>query len=187
MPERKSEQKKTKEDKKEPERKIVIFGGRVENIPIDKVDVEILRILANNGRMNSTEIASKINSTERKVIYRMKNLEKLGIILGYTTSLNLELLDMQFFKATIDLNLLSQDEKNKLIEYCRINPNVGFFVFCVGSWPFEAEFIVKNNKQFYGVIDDLRQKFPEIKGFETIIFPIEYKFDWMPLCYKSEN
>ncbi|MBS3075239.1 Lrp/AsnC family transcriptional regulator [Candidatus Pacearchaeota archaeon] len=174
-------------EKDEFERKIVIFGGRVENIPIDKVDVEILRILANNGRMNSTEIASKINSTERKVIYRMKNLEKLGIILGYTTSLNLELLDMQFFKATIDLNLLSQDEKNKLIEYCRINPNVGFFVFCVGSWPFEAEFIVKNNKQFYGVIDDLRQKFPEIKGFETIIFPIEYKFDWMPLCYKSEN
>ena len=163
-----------------------MFGDRVENILIDKIDVEILRILANNGRMNSTEIARKIKSTERKVIYRMKNLEKVGIILGYTTSLNLELLDMQFFKATIDWKLLSHEEKDKLIEYCKSNPNLGFFVFCVGSWPFEAEFIVKNNKQFYEIIGDIRQKFPEIKGFETIIFPIEYKFDWMPLCYKAE-
>jgi DNA-binding Lrp family transcriptional regulator len=173
-------------EKEKAIRKLVMFGDRVENILIDKIDVEILRILANNGRMNSTEIARKIKSTERKVIYRMKNLEKVGIILGYTTSLNLELLDMQFFKATIDWKLLSHEEKDKLIEYCKSNPNLGFFVFCVGSWPFEAEFIVKNNKQFYEIIGDIRQKFPEIKGFETIIFPIEYKFDWMPLCYKAE-
>mgnify|MGYP001559085816 CR=1 FL=1 len=174
-------------EKNSTERKIFRFGGRVENIPIDKTDIEILKILANNGRMNSTEIARKINSTERKVIYRMKNLEKIGIILGYTTSLNLDLLDMQFFKATINLNLLSPEEKRKLIEYCKIIPNLGFFVFCVGSWPFEAEFIVKNNKQFYDIIDEFRQKFPEIKGFETIIFPKEYKFDWMPLCYSTED
>lgn len=173
-------------EKEKAIRKLVMFGDRVENILIDKIDVEILRILANNGRMNYTEIARKIKSTERKVIYRMKNLEKVGIILGYTTSLNLELLDMQFFKATIDWKLLSHEEKDKLIEYCKSNPNLGFFVFCVGSWPFEAEFIVKNNKQFYEIIGDIRQKFPEIKGFETIIFPIEYKFDWMPLCYKAE-
>ena len=171
-------------EKEKHERKIVIFGGRIENIPVDKTDVEILRILANNGRMSFTEIARKIDSTERKVLYRMKNLEKKGIILGYTTSLNLELLDMQFFKATINLSLLSVDEKNKLIEYCRKNPNIGFFVFCVGSWPFEAEFIVKNNKEFYDIMEDLRQNFPKIKGFETIIFPVEHKFDWMPLCYE---
>ncbi|MDP2925731.1 MAG: Lrp/AsnC family transcriptional regulator [Nanoarchaeota archaeon] len=174
-------------EKNTGERKIVIFGERVENIPIGKEDVEILRILANNARMNSTEIASKIKSTERKVIYRIKNLEKLGIILGYTTSLNLELLNMQFFKATVNLNLLTNEEKNKLVDYCKNNPHIGFFVFCVGSWPFEIEAIVKDNKQFYSILDDLRQKFPEIKGFETIIFPIEYKFDWMPLCYKAEN
>lgn len=167
-------------------RKLSMFGGKVENISIDKEDVEILRILANNGRMNSTEIAGKINSTERKVIYRIKNLEKLGIILGYTTSLNLESLNMQFFKATINLNLLTIKEQNKLIEYCKNNPNIGFFVFCVGSWPFEIEAIVKDNKQFYSLLDDLRQKFPEIKGFETIIFPSEHKFDWMPLCYEAE-
>lgn len=169
------------------ERKLVVFGEKVENIPIDQEDVEILKILANNGRMNSTEIAGKIKSTERKVIYRIKNLKKLGIILGYTTSLDLELLDLQFFKATVNLNLLTNAEKSKLVDYCSNNPYIGFFVFCVGSWPFEIEAIVKDNKQFYALIDDMRQKFPEIKGFETILFPVEYKFDWMPLCYKVES
>jgi len=174
------------ENKKEG-RKMVCFGGKVENIPIDKTDVEILKILANNGRINSTEIARKINSTERKVIYRMRSLEKLGIILGYTTSLDLERLNMQFFKATINLNLLSNEEKIKIIEYCKNNSNIGFMIFCVGSWPLELEFIVKDNKHFYDIMDDIRQKFPEIKGFETIIFPVEYKFDWMPLCYKTDK
>ncbi|VVB79514.1 HTH-type transcriptional regulator Ptr1 [uncultured archaeon] len=168
------------------ERKIAIFGGETSDLKIDKIDVEILRVLANNARMNAVDIALKTKTTERQVIYRMRQLEKIGVILGYTTSLNLDLLDMQFFKATINLNNLNLEERNKVMNYCKSNPNIGFLIFCVGSWPLELEMIVRDNKQFYDLMADFREKFPEVKGYDTIIFPTEYKFDWMPLCYKAE-
>lgn len=167
--------------------KITYVGGAIENIRIDRIDVEILKILANNARMSSTEIARRINSTERIVVYRIKELERKKIILGYTTSLNLELLGMQFFKAIVNLNFISKETKEKIITYCQNNPNMGFFIFCAGSWPLELELIVKDNREFYYEMEELRRAFSEIKGYETIIFPIEHKFDWMPLCYKPES
>ena len=174
-----------------PEKKlrsrVALVGGRVENIPVDKTDVEILRILANNGRMPATEIARRLKLTQKIVLYRMKQLEEKKIILGYTTSLDLEKLSMQFFKAFVYFNTMSKQLKAKLLEYMKGNKHVGFFVFCVGSWPYEVELIVKDNTEFYAVMDDFREHFPEMKGYETLIFPKEYKFDWMPLCYEATN
>jgi len=167
--------------------KVSYVGGKIDNMKIDKVDVEILKILANNARLSATEIARKINSSENVVIYRIKQLEKKEIILGYSTSLNLEILDMQFFKATISLNMMSEQTRKKVIDYCKNHKSIGFFVFCVGSWPLELELIVKDNKEFYEVMDDFREKISEVKGYDTIIFPKEYKFNWMPLCYRVEN
>jgi len=174
-----------------PEKKlrsrIALVGGRVENIPVDKTDVEILRILANNGRMPATEIARRLALTQKIVLYRMKQLEEKKIILGYTTSLDLEKIGMQFFKAIVYFNTISKQLKTKLLEYMKENKHIGFFVFCVGSWPYEVELIVKDNTQFYEVMDNFREQFPEIKGYETLIFPKEYKFDWMPLCYEAAS
>lgn len=167
--------------------KIVHVGGEIADSNIDKIDVEILRTLANNARISAIDLAEKIGTTQKVVLYRMKKLEEKEIILGYTTSLNLEKLGMQFFKATVNFNVMGKSIKKKVVEYCRSNPNIGFFIFCVGSWPLELELIVKDNKQFYEVMDRFREAFPEMKGYDTIIFPKEYKFDWMPLCYKPSK
>jgi len=165
--------------------KIVYVGGEISDSKIDKTDVEILRILANNVRISAIDLAEKIGTTQKVVLYRIKQLEEKQIILGYTTSLNLEKLSVQFFKATVNFNIMAKSIKKRVIEYCRSSPNIGFLIFCVGSWPLELESIVKDNKEFYEVMDKFREAFPEMKGYDTIIFPKEYKFDWMPLCYKA--
>lgn len=167
--------------------KISYVGEEITNSDIDQKDVEILRIIANNARMPAIDIAKKINSTQKIVLYRLKQLENKRIILGYTASLNLEVLDMQFFKATISFNVLQEKTKQKIIEYCRNDPNINFLIFCVGALPVELEIIVHNNNQFYDVMDRFKETFPEMKGYETIIFPKEYKFDWMPLCYEANQ
>lgn len=167
--------------------KIVYVGGKTEDFRIGKLDVEILRVLANNGRMKANEIARKVKSTQRIVIYRMKQLEHENIILGYTTSLNLELFKTQFFKATVNFNVMTPVLKKRIIEYCKNDPRIGFLIFCVGNWPLELELIVKDNKEFYEVMDRFREAFPEMRGYETIIFSKEHKFDWMPLCYEPQQ
>ena len=167
--------------------KICWIGGDTQDINIGKLDVELLRLLANNARMNSAELARKLKTTQRIVIYRMKQLEEQGIILGYTTSLDLETLKMQFFKTTVLFNVMTEKLKKKITEWCRQTPEIGFFIFCVGSWPLELEIIVKDNRQLYDVMDKFKEQFPEMRGYETVIFPKEYKFDWMPLCYEAQK
>ena len=165
--------------------KIVYVGGEISDLKIDKTDVEILKVLANNARISAIDLAEKIGTTQKVVLYRIKQLEEKQIILGYTTSLNLEKLSVQFFKATINFNIMTKAIKKRVVEYCRNSSNIGFLIFCVGSWPLELELIVKDNKEFYEIMDKFREAFPEMKGYDTIIFPKEYKFDWMPLCYKA--
>lgn len=167
--------------------KAVRFGGDYKDIGLDKKDLELLKILANNGRMSANEIAKKMKSTARIVLYRMKELEKKKVILGYTTSLNLDILDKQFFKSVVYFKTINKNLKKKIIEYCKHDKNIGFLIFCVGSWPVELELIVDDNKQFYEVMERFQQNFPEMKGYDFLIFPKEYKFNWVPLCYKPEG
>jgi len=168
-------------------KKSCFIWGSADNVKIDSADVSILRLLANNARMNAIEIAKNTKTTQRTVIYRIKELEKKKIIIGYSISVDYEKLEKQFFKAIIYFNVLDNATKRKIEEYCKSRQSIIYFVFCVGSWPLEIEFIVKDNKEFYDEMDKFREVFPEMKGYETLIFPREYKFDWMPLCYKASN
>jgi Lrp/AsnC family leucine-responsive transcriptional regulator len=161
------------------------FGKPIKDRKLDAADVEILKLLANNARMSAMELSRKTGLTQRQVLYRIKELERERIIMGYTTSLNLEVIGMQFFKSIIHFNYMNEKLKNKIFEFYNQEAEVGFFVFCVGSWPTEVELIVKDNTEYYEVMDKMRASFPEMRGYETIIFPKEYKFDWMPLCYKA--
>lgn len=169
------------------ERNIAYVGGEKMDMRIDQTDVEILRILANNARIRSIDLAREVGSTSRAVLYRIKKLEQSGIILGYTTSLDLEKLHMQFFKIVVRMAPIYEKTKKRIINFCLNNPNVGFVIFCVGSWPLELELIVEDNQKFYEIIDELRVAFPELKGYDTIMLPTEYKFDWMPLCYEVQK
>jgi DNA-binding Lrp family transcriptional regulator len=167
------------------EQKFTPIADQQLSLSIDKKDVELLRILANNARLSAMELSRKTGLTQRQVLYRMKELEEKKIIMKYTTSLNLEVLGKQFFKTNLNFSHMDEKTKKKLIEFYKSEPSVGFFVFCVGSWPTEIELICEDNTEYFAVIDRLRETFPELKSYETIIFPREYKFEWMPRCYKA--
>lgn len=55
----------------------------------DEIDISILSLLSENARMNSVDIAKKLNLPQRTVFFRIKNLEKNKIILGYRTNINI--------------------------------------------------------------------------------------------------
>ncbi len=51
---------------------------------LDEKDIEILRILARNGRATYTEIAKLVGLSDVAVMKRIRRLEKEGVIKGYT-------------------------------------------------------------------------------------------------------
>src|SRR5690348_745760 len=76
-----------------PIRKLFIILQVKVRYMIDEVEKIILSSLGKNARISSIEITRLLhdleyNITERAVRYRIKKLEKDGIIMGYSTILN---------------------------------------------------------------------------------------------------
>lgn len=158
----------------------LLYHNPQEQKKIDELDTKIIDVISNNARLKTTEIAKIIGSTERVVNYRLRNLEKEKIILGYSISIDYNKIGKQFFKSIVFLNVISTATRKKFQEYCRSRPNIIYYVFCMGSWPLEIEFAVENNQEYYAEMEQMKEAIPEIKGYETVIFPKEYKFEWIP-------
>lgn len=148
-------------------------------MPVDEVDIAILKQLAKNGRMPATEIARNINSTPRQVAYRINQLEKKGIIQGCKLSLNYQKLGIHFFKCFIKLKNPSEKRIAQFANYCRNNPNIIHYVRTVGRWDLEPEFEVGSPEQFYGLLREMRRVFADIiKTVNTILITEEHKFTY---------
>lgn len=59
---------------------------------IDSIDLKIIEQLTNNARTESKAIAETLGISDRTVARRIENLEKLGIIEGYSVVVNEEML-----------------------------------------------------------------------------------------------
>ena len=55
---------------------------------MDDKDLQILRELQKNGRLSNAELAERVNLSPSPCLRRFRNLEKLGVIEGYTAIIN---------------------------------------------------------------------------------------------------
>ena len=63
----------------------------VYNFKMDKIDKKIIFELQKNGRLSNFQIADKVGLSPSPCLRRIKNLEKKGVISGYTAIVNEEL------------------------------------------------------------------------------------------------
>ena len=64
---------------------------------IDEFDLQLLAILKHNGRASVTALADELHSSRHKVAYRMRRLEKLGVIHSYTCYVDFETATKGFY------------------------------------------------------------------------------------------
>jgi len=161
-------------------RSILLWGNKPNNLSIDKIETDLLTYLPDNGRASTIEIAKQINSTPRIVLSRMKKLKKQGVIMNYSVSLNLNLIGKQFFKSTLYFTNFSDNLRKRFVSFCESCPELIYYIVCMGSWHAEIELIVNDNEQYFKIMDKLREKLPELRGYETVIISKEHKFSWTP-------
>ncbi len=66
------------------------------SVKLDKRDLQIISLLLMNSRVSAREIARRLGLSTGTVQARLKRLEAIGVIKGYTVDLNLEELGYQF-------------------------------------------------------------------------------------------
>lgn len=159
-----------------------IIGSRAvvkkeNSIKIDNLDMKILEKLSENSRISIIDLAESINSTPRIAQYRIKQLEKKKIILGYKIALNYEKLGIKFYKCLVYLSNINENRIKDLVSYFVSNRNIIHNVQVMGDWDYEPEFEVFSEEEFEKILGEMKDKFSDIiSRVDVVTIRKEYKF-----------
>lgn len=143
---------------------------------IDEVDGVILSKLAENGRIELTEIANSIKMTPNAVKQRIKNLEKKGIIVGYRAIVNYTKLGFLQYRVFLHLENLNQNKLNSLMEFLKQQRLIISMSQTVGFCDLEFRALISHINELFKLMEDIRNTFSEIiKGYDSIIYHEFYK------------
>lgn len=164
-------------EQKENSEREIIWGGKKEEVNIDKQNIIILDELSKNSRINSVEIAGKLKISADSVIQRIKKLERAKIIEGYMLWPNVNKLRGVYYKVLITFHNLNEEVEKKLKNYCLKKSNVVYIVNSLGKWHFEMDIEVSNIEEFREIMRDFLNNFSDvISDYNVLNIYEEYKF-----------
>jgi DNA-binding Lrp family transcriptional regulator len=149
---------------------------------IDEIEKIILGSLGKNARISSIEITRLLHAleysiTERAVRYRIKKLEKDGIIIGYSTILNPNYTNEKIQKLILIKFRIIRDN---VILVDRLMKYLNDSAFCVyacrlhGDYDFVCHFIFDSIDQFDLEIDNFIYQFSDLiadfRTFDSRVF-----------------
>lgn len=157
---------------------------------LDKKNRQILYHLDLNSRQSFNQIAKKVKLSREVVQYRIKQLEKKGIIRGYQTLIDISKLGYINCRFFVKLHRDSPEEEKQVVEYFKNHPNFwwvdsisgGVMDLGLACW-------VKNIYQFYDIKEDLMKRFGDyIYNLDVSIYSKFYIFkrDYLIKKEKSE-
>ncbi len=139
----------------------LLFGSKKSNHKLDEIDSKILTIVSKDGRATVVEIAKKLNTTARIVQYRIKQLCKEKIIIGFRADIATQLLGYNYYKVFFRIQNLNKELFKKFISYCKHHPNIIYVTKTISDYEIEIEVQAENNMKFNTIVKDIRHEFNE--------------------------
>jgi len=171
-------------DKKLNYRKEFVFGGERNIEKIDENQKKIIRLIRNDARFQVTKIANDLNINVRTVMSKISDLEKRKIIQGYTTFLEINTIDLNFFKLCIYLQDFTSEKYDQLLDFCKSHKNILHIIKSIGDWDLELEIEAENVEYIYSLIEEIKTNYPKIvKKIDVVIITKEHKLDFFPEWY----
>ncbi len=171
----------------EKERSTVVYHTSKDiQITIDELDTEVLRYITNNARMPITDLAKRMHTTPRTIQYRLRELERKKIILGYKAHLDARVVGRIFCKVIIYLSNVTEVKLKEFIAYASSLSGAIWPQRVMGAWDFELDIEAESYDQFQDMLLNLKERFPDIiKNHEFCIQSKEFKLDFFPGCYPA--
>ncbi len=168
-------------EKREIKKNLAFGGNQVDKMNIDQLNLTILRMIAEKGRINAVEIAEKVKVSPNTIVLRLKELRKKEIIQGVRPWISLDKIGYQGFKALVKFQNITEDKENEIIESLQEYINVTGVIRLVGLWDFEIEFEVKNQEEMLILTRRLRDLLKDVaKDFEILPLYREYVYNFLP-------
>ncbi len=164
----------------------VVYGIEKGSLSLDEKDREILRWLSNNARADLAVLARKTGMAASAIGYRIRQLEKQGVIGGYSCTINAPMLNLVYCKIMLRLHFGNREMEKALHNFCLMHPNITKFIYCIGHWDFEIDVMTPSIKEFNDLLREIRNRFSGImRDYEYITISESHKFVHFPGAYES--
>ena len=137
-------------------------GGKTDQLELDDIDKKLLILLTKNARATLQELGEKLKVSWKTIDYRIKNLEKKEIIIGYRTNIDYKKLGYSNIKVLLYLKDLTKEKENELLSYLKSLKNSIWIIKSIGKSDLEFEVLVKNREEFFNIMIELRERFKGI-------------------------
>jgi DNA-binding Lrp family transcriptional regulator len=163
----------------ERDRQEFICTGAGPLVKIDQLDYQLLHLLADNARMTIIDLAETLHSSSTTIRYRMKKLEKMGVIQGYRIAIDITQLGFKDFR--IDMDLKDYDKRDTIVRYIAKNPCLTYIFSSIGHADLQFHIRVRHLDDVHTIMSDLNEKFPQIiRDYRYVHIPKIYKQNYMP-------
>jgi DNA-binding Lrp family transcriptional regulator len=136
--------------------KIVMHHAMKKKDELDKLDLAILSNLSNKARIKLIELANVLGEKPQSIQYRLKNLEKKGVIAGYCTTINLERINHQMMQ--IDISVKEHEIIKSILEFFDVSKKMNYAYEMAGKYDLSVEIFALHD-EFRGLIEKFTEKF----------------------------
>ncbi|MCD6464041.1 AsnC family transcriptional regulator [Candidatus Woesearchaeota archaeon] len=157
-------------------------GGKLKVSNLDVIDKELLTILTKNARMSYEELSKHLGLSGKAINYRIKNLIKKKIIVGFRTLVDYKKFGYSNTKVLLYLQNATKERFNKLVHYLKQLPNCIYITKPIGKPDLEFEVLTRTREEFFSIIKQSRENFKDIiKNYEYFIIHEEPVSRFIPL------
>jgi len=131
------------------------------DVEIDRIDRRILYELDWNARQADTDLARKIKRSRETIRYRIMQLEKKKIILGYATWINPAKLGYSIYKIYMKMRG-TEEEIKTFMDDIKKRDDVYWVGTAGGAWDIGITFFSKNSTDFFDRKNELLSKYSHL-------------------------
>jgi len=103
---------------------------------LDELDLSILRLIQEEPKMKLHELEKRLKVSKSTIHYRLKKLEKLGVIKGYRAILDAEKLGFEFNIAILVRAAYGPQYHYEVGHFLAANPNIQIVYYVLGDIDF---------------------------------------------------
>lgn len=137
---------------------------------MDKIDLQIVEILKNSGRISNKKLSEAIGLTPSSTLERVKKLEERNIITGYSANLDYNRIG---YKTTAIIQIaLSKHNRaiiDDFIQHIEKLPQVTELYHISGQYDYMIKVYTENNKELQHFLIENVTSFKYISKTETLL------------------
>jgi Lrp/AsnC family transcriptional regulator for asnA, asnC and gidA len=144
----------------------------------DKIDVKIVNLLREDGRMPASEVARRLGDiSERAVRYRIDKMVDAGVISISAVA------KPQSFGLTTIADIWMEVESDRIIEVAKkmaAFDNVSYVACGIGESDVSIQIVAKDTAEIYQFVTEVARKTPGVRKTTTSIVPLIIKdvYQW---------